>query len=304
MNGISIYTRILSETLVRLYTLAGQVKKAMVPPWTHDVEEAMADAEEEDVEEPLDCGICFLPLEAPPIFMCEAGHLICSPCRDMLGLAVGTCHVCSAKAARLGSRRNLGRDVWPLYYETRDRSGALRGPCRCPGDACGFVDSTAALLYHFVSAHDWPVHAGVSSGDSIAVRLQDGFNIVAVDCIGGASEQDRLEFPGRYLLVLEMIQQTFGRTVFAFCLRPGAAFWEKEAQCRLSLSYSRNILDGDDDKPPVQCYYQTTKAGVTCTDLSSGLPDPEDCFQAHVFRSADLEDNEDTVEVTLRIIIN
>uniref|UniRef100_N1R033 Uncharacterized protein n=1 Tax=Aegilops tauschii TaxID=37682 RepID=N1R033_AEGTA len=101
-----------------------------------------------------------------------------------------------------------------------------------------------------------------------------------------------------------MIQQTFGRTVFAFCLRPDAEFWEKEAQCRVSLYYSRNILDGDDDKPPVQCYYQTTKAGVTCTDLSSGLPDPEDCFQAHVYRSVDLEDNEDTVEVTIRIVIN
>lgn len=228
----------------------------------------------------------------------------------MLGLAVGTCHVCSAKAARLGSRRDLGRDVWPVYYEPRDRSGALRGPCRCPSDACGFVGSTAALLCHFVRAHDWPVHTGVTSGDSIAVRLQDGFNIVAVDCFGGASEQDRPEFPGRYLLVLEVIQQTFGRTVFAFCLRPGAAtmdgliFWAKEAQCHLSLSYSRNILDGDDDKPPVQCYYQTTKASVTCTDLSSGLPDPEDCFQAHVYRSVDLEDNEDTVEVTLRIAIH
>lgn len=70
MNGISIYTRIhLSETLLRLYTLAGQLKKAiMAPPWTHDVEE-MANAAEEDVEEPLDCGICFLPLDAPPTFM-------------------------------------------------------------------------------------------------------------------------------------------------------------------------------------------------------------------------------------------
>ncbi|XP_040253390.1 uncharacterized protein [Aegilops tauschii subsp. strangulata] len=129
----------------------------------------MANAEEEeDVEEPLDCGICFLPLDVPPTFM-----ILRSWAPDLLALprhargGGGDVPRLQRQGRRLGSRRSLDRDVWPAYYEPHDHSGALHGPCRCPGDARGFVGSTAALLCHFVSTHDWPVHTGVTSEDSL-----------------------------------------------------------------------------------------------------------------------------------------
>ncbi|EEE62367.1 hypothetical protein OsJ_17156 [Oryza sativa Japonica Group] len=34
----------------------------------------------------LECGVCRLPLR-PPIFQCEVGHVVCSPCRDKLAPA-------------------------------------------------------------------------------------------------------------------------------------------------------------------------------------------------------------------------
>ncbi|TVU17705.1 hypothetical protein EJB05_33756, partial [Eragrostis curvula] len=46
----------------------------------------------------LDCGVCFLPLK-PPIFQCQVGHVVCSPCRDSLAAAGGKCHACDASTA-------------------------------------------------------------------------------------------------------------------------------------------------------------------------------------------------------------
>ncbi|CAN6336288.1 unnamed protein product [Urochloa humidicola] len=52
---------------------------------------SVADVTVEDADA-LDCGVCFLPLKAP-IFQCEVGHVVCSPCCDKLK-ATGKCHVC------------------------------------------------------------------------------------------------------------------------------------------------------------------------------------------------------------------
>ncbi|RLN12947.1 E3 ubiquitin-protein ligase SINA-like 7 [Panicum miliaceum] len=49
----------------------------------------------------LDCGICYLPLK-PPIFQCDVGHVVCSPCRDKLK-DNRKCHVC--RGATGGFRR-------------------------------------------------------------------------------------------------------------------------------------------------------------------------------------------------------
>ncbi|TVU17763.1 hypothetical protein EJB05_33818, partial [Eragrostis curvula] len=34
----------------------------------------------------LNCSGCFVPLK-PPIFLCEVGHLVCLPCRDIFEFA-------------------------------------------------------------------------------------------------------------------------------------------------------------------------------------------------------------------------
>ncbi|KAM0871875.1 hypothetical protein ACQ4PT_039103 [Festuca glaucescens] len=287
----------------------------MAPLWTRRA--AATDNAPADDFESSDCGICFLPLDckAPPIFQCDAGHVICSSCRDMLELPEGRCHVCCGKAACRGSRRAHGRDVWPEYYGSRIRSRARRGPCRCPGD-CGFVGSTAELLCHFVSVHNWPCTNGVIAGDTIAVRLRDGVNIVAVDCVAASDDDNRRAIAGRYLLALEVGELdaegvTMGRTVSGFCIRPrGAAFdrrslWPaKDAQCQLCLSYTRNVYAAADDDTLVRRHHQKTNASVACSDLARGLPGRDGWFKADVLLSDDLEDNEETVEVNLRTIIS
>jgi hypothetical protein len=237
----------------------------------------------------------------------------------MLALPAGRCHVCCGKAACRGSRRAHGRDLWPDYYSNRIRSRARRGLCRCPGD-CGFVGTTADLLCHFVSEHNWAVTNGVTSGDTVAVRLRDGINVVAVDCYAGASDDDdRRDIAGRYLIMLEVVnmetdsetemdRETTGRTVSAFCVRPRPArssFWSpRDVRCHLSLSYSRNVYAAADDDTLVERYYQTTDASIACSDLARGLPNRDDWFMADVLRSVDLEDNEETIGVNLRTIIN
>ncbi|KAE8772252.1 hypothetical protein D1007_55760 [Hordeum vulgare] len=124
------------------------------------------------MEEPLDCGICFLPLHAPPVFMVRTRMQyyiypiqskqpeaiydvlisICTAVRswapDLLALprnaraGRGDVPRLQCQGRPPGSRRDDGRDVWPVYYAPRDRIGALRGPCRCPDNACGFVGNT------------------------------------------------------------------------------------------------------------------------------------------------------------------
>ncbi|CAM0957728.1 unnamed protein product [Alopecurus aequalis] len=272
------------------------------------IENAWADDAESN-----DCGICFLSLncKASPTFQCDAGHVICLACRDMLALPAGRCHICCGKVACRGSRRDYGRDLWPDYYSPEIRSRARRGRCRCPDVACGLVGTTAELLCHFVRSHKWPITNGVTSGDTITVRLQDGINIVAVDCSGASSDDNCRDIAGRYLIVLHVGRETFGRTVVGVCVRPrgaatdGPSFWPgRDSRCHLSLSYSRNVHAADDDDTLVQRYYQTTDFSVACTDLARGLPDPDTWFEAQVLRSDDLEDNEETIEVNLRTIIH
>ncbi|TVU17702.1 hypothetical protein EJB05_33753 [Eragrostis curvula] len=45
----------------------------------------------------LDCGICCLPLK-PPIFQCNVGHVVCSPCHNKL-MGTGKCHLCGINVA-------------------------------------------------------------------------------------------------------------------------------------------------------------------------------------------------------------
>uniref|UniRef100_A0ACD5W348 Uncharacterized protein n=1 Tax=Avena sativa TaxID=4498 RepID=A0ACD5W348_AVESA len=284
----------------------------MAPPFIRSAA-ATENASADDVES-NDCGICFLPIscKAPPVFQCDAGHVLCSSCRDMLALPAGRCHVCCGKAVCRGSRRDHGRDLWPEYYEPRLLSRARRGWCRCPCEACGFVGSTGELLCHFVSAHDWPCTNGVTSGDTITVRLHDGINVVAVDCIGASDDDNRRDFAGRYLIMLQVESEAFGRLVSGFCLRPRVASFDRtsslpardDPRCHLSLSYTRNVRAAAGDDTLVQRYDQTTDASVPCSDVARGVPDNDSWFEAQVFRSVDLEDNEETIEVNLRAIIN
>uniref|UniRef100_A0A0D9WCY0 RING-type E3 ubiquitin transferase n=1 Tax=Leersia perrieri TaxID=77586 RepID=A0A0D9WCY0_9ORYZ len=132
--------------------------------------------EAENAADALDCGVCFLPLR-PPIFQCPVGHVVCSPCRDKLARTCPRkCHVCGVAVVtyrRCHAMEKLvdsihvacphaahGCAATPAYHELEShRDTCPHAPnCHCPGDGCGFVGSTAALLDHFAAAapHDWP----------------------------------------------------------------------------------------------------------------------------------------------------
>ncbi|CAL4910294.1 unnamed protein product [Urochloa decumbens] len=156
----------------------------------------------------LNCGICFVPLK-PPIFQCNAGHVVCSPCRDKIK-ATGKCHVCGVATGGYGRCHVMERlvesirvqcpnaaygcIVRPAYYNQHDHSQTCaHAPCHCPSKVCGFIGSMAALLDHCSSVHFWPCFEGkVSEGFSLCLRddyyasnecvnvihLHDGFNFL------------------------------------------------------------------------------------------------------------------------------
>nr|CAB3476490.1 unnamed protein product [Digitaria exilis] len=114
----------------------------------------------------LHCHACHLPLK-PPTFKCEAGHVVCFPCRGSHG------QYCAGAAvyAACVELDNIVRDTkvpcayeaygctsWPVYYEVEDHHRSCRcRPCFCPESGCEFFSSPARLAEHFASEHDWPV---------------------------------------------------------------------------------------------------------------------------------------------------
>ncbi|GJN36028.1 hypothetical protein PR202_gb24853 [Eleusine coracana subsp. coracana] len=128
-------------------------------------EEAAAYVKEEDMYA-LDCGVCFLPLKQP-IFQCQVGHAVCEHCRDSFVVAVPgggssssiKCHVCGVAGGyhRCHVMERVVESVrvpcvnaahgcaaQPAYHDQHGHSQTCpHAPCHCPGEACGFVGSTA-----------------------------------------------------------------------------------------------------------------------------------------------------------------
>ncbi|CAN6340657.1 unnamed protein product [Urochloa humidicola] len=233
----------------------------------------------------LNCRICFLPLK-PPIFQCDVGHVVCSRCHGKLE-AAGKCHVCGVVMAG-GFRRchdmettvesvrgpcpnaAYGCDATPAYHAREEHALVCRhAPCHCPGEACGFVGSVAALMDHVAGVHGWPCkHTWVSTFSELPFsgHLRVGFNFI----VG----TNRDENDDKYLFLLNVTRRPFCRAVSVICIRPtssyAAAGKKIEFQLSHSRSWSRNELLSHD---------QTTHFRVACSDLSGGLPGSNSCHQ-------------------------
>ncbi|KAB8098161.1 hypothetical protein EE612_027161 [Oryza sativa] len=252
----------------------------------------------------LECGVCCLPLR-PPIFQCEVGHVVCAPCRDKLAPA-GRCHVCRAAVAGGEYRRchalerlvdairvacphaAHGCGATPAYHALdAHRRACPHAPCRCPGESCGFAGSTAALLDHFAAAHAWPCVADVRAGETH--RLHDGFNFHRVEHRGGGDHR---------LIMLNMTREPLGRAISVLCIHPHAAP-AAEMQCELRLHVSRPA----DDAGGGLCisHYQKSVFHIGYSDLADGVPDRRRRFQFVVPRHVVGGDNEDGVQIRVRI---
>ncbi|KAL6608233.1 hypothetical protein ACP70R_041296 [Stipagrostis hirtigluma subsp. patula] len=262
----------------------------MSPPCSES--SVIGDVTVENTGHVLDCGICFLPLK-PPIFQCDVGHVVCSPCRDRLP-AAGGCHVCRGRTSfrRCHAMEQLvdsirvpcphaahGCATRPAYHDRERHARACEhAPCHCPGEACGFAaGSTAALVDHFAAAHGWPCTAEHNSGVGFGVMLRDGFNFVTIGG-GAAAAEDQVAATTttQYLFLLKVTRAPpFGRIITALCIhRRHPAIAAAAATATVKLTYTRYM-------PSDMCrlHKQSSEFKVACTDLSGGLPDPSECFQ-------------------------
>uniref|UniRef100_A0A0E0PHN7 SIAH-type domain-containing protein n=1 Tax=Oryza rufipogon TaxID=4529 RepID=A0A0E0PHN7_ORYRU len=165
--------------------------------------------------------------------------------------------------------------------------GVAHAPCRCPGESCGFAGSTAALLDHFAAAHAWPCVADVRAGETH--RLHDGFNFHRVEHRGGGDHR---------LIMLNMTREPLGRAISVLCIHPHAAP-AAEMQCELRLHVSRPA----DDAGGGLCisHYQKSVFHIGYSDLADGVPDRRRRFQFVVPRHVVGGDNEDGVQIRVRI---
>ncbi|XP_006651033.1 putative E3 ubiquitin-protein ligase SINA-like 9 [Oryza brachyantha] len=260
----------------------------------------------------LECGVCCLPL-SPPIFQCQVGHVVCFRCRYKLWLTgAGKCHVCGVAVAAYRRCRAMERLVasirvacphaahgctfLPAYHDLdAHRLVCRHAPCHCPGDACGFVGSAAALLDHFAAAHNWPCTTNVRAGEMVSAHLRDGFTFLRVHHHrrGSATFSD-------HLIMLNVTREPLGRAISVLCIRPHAA--EQPAmQCEL-LFVSRFGYNGDGDM--CRSHYQKSEFHIGCTDLADGLPDRKQCFQFVVPWCVLEDDDQGGIQIKVRITIN
>ncbi|WVZ96416.1 hypothetical protein U9M48_042054 [Paspalum notatum var. saurae] len=226
----------------------------------------------------LDCGICFLPLK-PPIFQCNVGHVVCSPCYQKLGQQASKCHVCRAPTPggyrRCHAMEQLlssirvpcphaahGCAARPAYH---DRDGHARqcahAPCHCPGEGCGFAGSTAALLDHAAAAHQWRCTTRKDNGTGFYIFLREGFNFVTAVRDSRAAAGGHGAAADKYLLLLNLERAPFCRVVTVFIVHPHCT-----GTATLKLSYRRHACSDMCNK-----HHQSSEFFVRCTDLSNGI---------------------------------
>ncbi|KAL6897747.1 hypothetical protein ACP4OV_006706 [Aristida adscensionis] len=253
----------------------------------------------------LDCGVCFQPLR-PPIFQCEVGHVICSRCRDKLAAAAtGKCYVCrrvvtggyrrchameSLVASILVQCPNAahGCAATPAYYDLDGHwQKCAHSPCHCPGEACGFAGSVAALRDHVAGVHGWPLTvAPESSSDEeeewFDVNLHAGFNFIARVIPGAGGVRD--------LLLLNVERRPFGLTISVLRIHPHPPLADT-LSCR--LSYCSGHLEHEAE----------VQFDVECTNLCNGLPKPDDRIQLvlprYILGDDGDDDDDDEISVSL-----
>ncbi|KAG2587263.1 putative E3 ubiquitin-protein ligase SINA-like 6 isoform X2 [Panicum virgatum] len=114
----------------------------------------------------LHCHACLLPFK-PPTFKCEAGHVVCSTCRDGHGQACAHATIYTScvelddivRDAKVPcAYSEYGCTSWVVYHEVADHHRSCRcGPCFCPGSDCELFTSPARLAEHLGTHHAWPV---------------------------------------------------------------------------------------------------------------------------------------------------
>lgn len=146
------------------------------------------------------CRICSQPLK-PPIFKCEAGHVLCSRCLEKLHevgyvLKLGVfCVLCCKNTSYCRcieieefidavkvpcSNKIYGCSEFIKYFQKeKHESGCTHAPCYCPENGCTFVRPTGSLLNHFVDVHGWsPTYFRYNKPLKISMALDCRFTLL------------------------------------------------------------------------------------------------------------------------------
>ncbi|TVU45920.1 hypothetical protein EJB05_05430, partial [Eragrostis curvula] len=114
----------------------------------------------------LDCPVCYEPLRAP-ILQCGVGHVLCSTCYLLLdkcsqcsGTVFQRCFIMesvveSVVAPCSFSKHGCVEEITRFNKKKHEEVCSHR-PCFCPDSGCSFAGTTAPLLVHFTTHHEWP----------------------------------------------------------------------------------------------------------------------------------------------------
>jgi E3 ubiquitin-protein ligase SIAH1 len=252
--------------------------------------------------------------------------VVCAPCRDKL-TRTGKCYICGDAMGAGGYRRchamervvdsvrgpcsnaPYGCDATPAYH-CRDKHllACPHAPCYCPGEACGFAGSTAALLDHIKVAHGWPC---LTEADSYRgeYTLRLGFNFLLAACPTGnvmSQQEGATTATVKCLLLLNVVQQPFGRTISVVWIDSRAAAsatgGRPAMECSLLYRHSSwlRCIDHDAENELMNHHQQSTFR-VASTDLSNGLPNPDGCFQFVLQNSVVADHDGDGVKIQVRL---
>ncbi|WVZ96324.1 hypothetical protein U9M48_041979 [Paspalum notatum var. saurae] len=235
---------------------------------------------------------------------CNVGHVLCRSCREEVKPG-SKCHIC--RGAIGGFRRchameyivesvrvpcpntAYGCTAKPTYYDQQShRKECVHAPCHCPGDgeACGFVGSMKALVDHFTGVHGWPRSTMVRINETSNICLKEGINFICLHDVKAAaiSISTTNGNNSRCLFLLDVKRHLLSRAISVIFVHPHAAAVDDDQRpCLESMScdltYQRDLVPRSHLRADQAVHSeQKSKFIITCTDLSNGLPNPDERF--------------------------
>ncbi|TVU17738.1 hypothetical protein EJB05_33789, partial [Eragrostis curvula] len=224
---------------------------------------------------------------------CNVGHIVCSPCHNKL-MGTVKCHLCGINVAggyrRCHAMERLvesirvpcpnatdGCTAMPAYcHQQNHRQACPHAPYSCPGKNCGFIGyMNAGLLDHFSGTHGWPCTTkknGANKTCRFSVGLNNGFNFLIADLATAGEGGSAAITSSKYLFLLNVLRKPFGRAISVLLI--GRKPSSKAVKCVLTFSHIAS-----QDRKFLGSHLLQSKINVECSDLCSGVPNPDDCFQ-------------------------
>jgi E3 ubiquitin-protein ligase SIAH1 len=152
-------------------------------------------------------------------------------------------------------------------------------PCHCPGEACSFIGSTAALLDHIAGVHGWPC-TKTKAGERDTIRLRDGFNFLLAVGDAGDDGSQGTTTNHQWLFQLNVARQRLDRIISVLCFYPRVNA-EDARLMEFSLTYSNysQVFIDRHGGCLLSNHYHSSSFRVACSNLSNGLPNPDECFR-------------------------